>query len=78
MSRSLLLALTAGLIAFVVQSGELGSADTTHRLQTAHAWWTGEPEVFPYSEGVPLSTRKPASWCAGTAPSSSATCAARS
>ncbi len=43
----LLLALAAGLIAFVVQSGELGSADTTHRLQTAHAWWTGEPEVFP-------------------------------
>ena len=42
-----LLALAAGLIAFVVQSGELGSADTTHRLQTAHAWWTSEPEVFP-------------------------------
>src|ERR1700761_7712880 len=42
-----LLALAAGLIAFAVQSGELGSADTTHRLQTAHAWWTGEPEVFP-------------------------------
>ena len=42
-----LLALAAGLIAFVVQSGELGSADTTHRLQTAHAWWTGQPEVFP-------------------------------
>src|ERR1700759_2470151 len=42
-----LLALTAGLIAFVVQSGELGSADPTHRLQTAHAWWTSEPEVFP-------------------------------
>ncbi len=42
-----LLAVAAGLIAFVVQSGELGSADTTHRLQTAHAWWTGEPEVFP-------------------------------
>src|ERR1700728_2884864 len=42
-----LLALAAGLIALVVQSGELGSADTTHRLQTAHAWWTGEPEVFP-------------------------------
>src|SRR5271163_1761634 len=42
-----LLALSAGLIAFVVQSGELGSADTTHRLQTAHAWWTSEPEVFP-------------------------------
>ncbi len=42
-----LLALAAGLIAFVVQSGELGSADTTHRLQTAHALWTSEPEVFP-------------------------------
>lgn len=42
-----LLALAAGLIAFAVQSGELGSADTTHRLQTAHAWWTGQPEVFP-------------------------------
>jgi hypothetical protein len=42
-----LLALAAALIAIVVQSGELGSADTTHRLQTAHAWWTVEPEVFP-------------------------------
>lgn len=42
-----LLALAAGLLAFVVQSGELGSADTTHRLQSAHAFWTGEPEVFP-------------------------------
>jgi len=42
-----LLALAAGLIAFVVQSGELGSADTTHRLQSAHAFWTAEPPVFP-------------------------------
>ncbi len=42
-----LLALTAALIAFVVQSGELGSADTTHRLQSAHALWTPEPPVFP-------------------------------
>ncbi len=42
-----LLALAAGLIAFVVQSGELGSADTTHRLQSAHALWTAEPPVFP-------------------------------
>src|SRR5271155_74414 len=42
-----LLALAAGLIAFVVQSGELGSADTTHRLQSAHALWTSEPPVFP-------------------------------
>ena len=42
-----LLALTAGLLAFVVQSGELGSADTMHRLQSAHALWTSEPPVFP-------------------------------
>lgn len=42
-----LLALAAALLAFVVQSGELGSADTGHRLQTAHSWWTSEPPVFP-------------------------------
>src|SRR5271167_296328 len=42
-----LLALTACLGAFVVQSGELGSADTMHRLQTAHSFWTSEPAVFP-------------------------------
>jgi hypothetical protein len=42
-----LLALASGLIAFVVQSGELGTADTQHRLQSAHAWWTAEPPVFP-------------------------------
>jgi len=42
-----LLCLTAGLLAFVVQSGELGSADTMHRLQTTHWLWTGEPQVFP-------------------------------
>jgi hypothetical protein len=42
-----LLALIAGLASFVVQSGELGSADTMHRLQTAHSFWTSEPPVFP-------------------------------
>jgi hypothetical protein len=42
-----LLALTACLGAFVVQSGELGTADTMHRLQTAHSFWTSEPPVFP-------------------------------
>ena len=42
-----LLALVAGLLAFSVQSGELGTADTTHRLQSAHALWTSEPPVFP-------------------------------
>ena len=42
-----LLCVAAGLLAFVVQSGELGSADTMHRLQTAHSFWTSEPAVFP-------------------------------
>ena len=42
-----LLCLTAGLLAFVVQSGELGTSDTTHRLQTTHWIWTSEPQVFP-------------------------------
>ena len=42
-----LLALVAALIAFVVQSGELGTADTMHRLQSTHSFWTSEPPVFP-------------------------------
>src|SRR6266851_490011 len=36
-----------GLTAFLVQSGELGTSDTTHRLQTTHSFWTSEPPVFP-------------------------------
>jgi hypothetical protein len=42
-----LLSLTAGVLAFVVQSGELGTADTMHRLQTTHWMWTAQPQVFP-------------------------------
>jgi hypothetical protein len=42
-----LLVITAALLAFVVQSGEMGSADTMHRLQTAHSFWTQQPAVFP-------------------------------
>ena len=42
-----LLCLTAGLLAFVIQSGELGTADTMHRLQTTHWIWTSQPQVFP-------------------------------
>ena len=42
-----LLCLTAGLVAFVVQSGELGTADTTYRLQTTHWLWTSQPQVNP-------------------------------
>ena len=40
-----LLCMTAGLLAFVVQSGELGTADTMHRLQTTHWLWTSDPQV---------------------------------
>ena len=40
-----LLCLAAGLLAFVVQSGELGTADTMHRLQTTHWLWTSDPQV---------------------------------
>jgi|GEM_PF-450656 len=42
-----LLCIASGLLAFVVQSGELGTADTMHRLQTTHWLWTSEPQVFP-------------------------------
>ena len=42
-----LLCLTAGLLAFVVQSGELGTSDTMHRLQTTHWLWTSESQVLP-------------------------------
>ena len=42
-----LLCLVAGLLAFVVQSGELGTADTMHRLQTTHWLWPSPPQVFP-------------------------------
>jgi hypothetical protein len=41
-----LLLVIACLGAFVTQSGELGSADTMHRLQVAHSFWTSEPPVF--------------------------------
>lgn len=42
-----LLVLVVALLAVIVQSGELGSADTTFRLQTAHSFWTSEPAVYP-------------------------------
>ncbi len=37
----------AFLAALLVQSGELGTSDTTHRLQTTHSFWTSEPPVYP-------------------------------
>ena len=42
-----LVGLVAFLAAFVVQSGELGSSDTTHRLQATHSFWTSDPPVDP-------------------------------
>jgi hypothetical protein len=42
-----LLAFAAGLIAFAAQSGDTGTSDTAHRLQTAHSFWTSTPPVYP-------------------------------
>lgn len=42
-----LLLLVTALFTFLIQSGELGTSDTTHRLQVTHSLWTGEPQVFP-------------------------------
>src|SRR5260370_16803179 len=42
-----LVALVAFLAALLVQSGELGSIDTTRRLQTTHSFWTSAPPVAP-------------------------------
>src|SRR5258707_14366366 len=43
---SVLLLVTA-LFPFLIQSGELGTSDTTHRLQVAHSLWTSQLQVFP-------------------------------
>jgi hypothetical protein len=43
---SILLLCTA-LFTFLIQSGELGTSDTAHRLQVTRSLWTGEPQVFP-------------------------------
>jgi hypothetical protein len=42
-----LLLLATALFTFLIQSGELGTSDTTHRLQVTHSLWTGQPQVFP-------------------------------
>ncbi len=44
--RFLLVAI-AVLSTLLIQSGELGTSDTMHRLQTAHSFWTSQPAVFP-------------------------------
>lgn len=35
------------MLTLLIQSGELGSSDTGHRLAVAHSLWTGEPQVSP-------------------------------
>src|SRR6202041_3872892 len=60
-----LLCLVSALLAFVVQSGELGTADTMHRLQTTPGFWPSEPQVFPneYPEfGLPGRPGRIYSW----------------
>ena len=42
-----LLGIVAFLTALLLQSGELGSIDTTRRLQTTHSFWTSAPPVVP-------------------------------
>jgi hypothetical protein len=41
-----LLGIVAFLTALLLQSGELGSSDTTRRLQTTHSFWTSAPPVL--------------------------------
>jgi hypothetical protein len=42
-----LLLLATALFTFLIQSGEMGTADTARRLQVTHSLWTGEPQVLP-------------------------------
>ena len=42
-----LLLLVTALFTFLIQSGELGTSDSTHRLQVTHSLWTNQPQVFP-------------------------------
>lgn len=46
-SSRTLLAVVALLTALIVQPGELGSSDTTRRLQVTHWMWTSAPQVTP-------------------------------
>jgi len=42
-----LLVSIAFLTAVLVQSGDLGTSDTAHRLRATHSFWTSDPPVFP-------------------------------
>ncbi len=40
-----LLLIAVALLTAIIQSGEMGTADTTRRLQVTHSLWTGAPQV---------------------------------
>jgi hypothetical protein len=40
-----LLVVAVALLTTIIQSGEMGTADTTRRLQVTHSLWTSEPQV---------------------------------
>jgi hypothetical protein len=42
-----LLVVAVALLTAMIQSGELGTADTTRRLQVTHSLWTSAPQVTP-------------------------------
>ena len=46
-SPAALLVLAVGLLTAMIQSGELGTADTMRRLQVTHSLWTSAPQVAP-------------------------------
>ena len=44
-SPIVLLVAAVALLTAIIQSGELGTADTTRRLQVTHSLWTSAPQV---------------------------------
>src|ERR1700739_3137237 len=46
-----LLVMAVALLTAMIQSGELGTADTTRRLQVTHSLWTSAPQVAPGDYG---------------------------
>lgn len=46
-SPVVLLVAAVALLTAMIQSGELGTADTTRRLQVTHSLWTSAPQVAP-------------------------------
>src|SRR6185437_5543441 len=45
LSPVVLLVAAVALLTAMIQSGELGTADTTRRLQVTHSLWTSAPQV---------------------------------